>query len=193
LARMFASKNPRGADRVTAVLRNWISVASTSSRNTSCSRNRRELNVELFSATSMMSVGVASWRLWKDVPMFTGVGSLSGMGETSMIGFLLALLIGVVAGLRAMTAPAVISWATNLGWHHVGAGAGRPDRAGSLGAQRGVGGPECVSPPHVRAKRRRGRRVLIGTSFEPSLVGLLAGVEARGSAIAVDCLPRPDQ
>ena len=43
------------------------------------------------------------------------------MGETSMIGFLLALLIGVVAGLRAMTAPAVISWATNLGWLHVGA------------------------------------------------------------------------
>src|ERR1700732_5389353 len=65
--------------------------------------------------------GGASWRLWKDVPMFTGVGSLSGMGETSMIGFLLALLIGVVAGLRAMTAPAVISWATNLGWLHVGA------------------------------------------------------------------------
>jgi hypothetical protein len=29
LARMFASKNPRGADRVTAVLTNWISVAST--------------------------------------------------------------------------------------------------------------------------------------------------------------------
>jgi hypothetical protein len=44
LARMFASKKPRSADRVTAVLRNWISVASTSSRNTSCSRNRRELN-----------------------------------------------------------------------------------------------------------------------------------------------------
>src|SRR3984893_16109628 len=82
---------------------------------------RTEFDVELFSATSMMSVGVASWRLWKDVPMFTGVGSLSGMGETSMIGFLLALLIGVVAGLRAMTAPAVISWATNLGWLHVGA------------------------------------------------------------------------
>ena len=32
-----------------------------------------------------------------------------------MVGFLLALLIGVVAGLRAMMAPAVVSWATNLG------------------------------------------------------------------------------
>ena len=47
--------------------------------------------------------------------MFTGAESLSGMGETGMVGFLLALLIGVVAGLRAMTAPAVVSWATNLG------------------------------------------------------------------------------
>ena len=29
---------------------------------------------------------------------------------------LLAFLIGVVAGLRAMTAPAVVSWAARLGW-----------------------------------------------------------------------------
>lgn len=30
--------------------------------------------------------------------------------------YLLALLIGVVAGLRAMTAPAAIAWAAHLGW-----------------------------------------------------------------------------
>src|SRR5690606_159746 len=30
--------------------------------------------------------------------------------------YLLALLIGVVAGLRAMTAPAAIAWAAYLGW-----------------------------------------------------------------------------
>lgn len=30
--------------------------------------------------------------------------------------FLLALLIGVVAGLRAMTPPAAVSWAAHLGW-----------------------------------------------------------------------------
>ncbi|SFO08421.1 Uncharacterized membrane protein [Mesorhizobium sp. NFR06] len=30
--------------------------------------------------------------------------------------YLLALLIGVVAGLRAMTAPAVVSWGSYLGW-----------------------------------------------------------------------------
>ena len=33
-----------------------------------------------------------------------------------MIIYLLALLIGIVAGLRAMTAPAMISWAAHLGW-----------------------------------------------------------------------------
>ena len=30
--------------------------------------------------------------------------------------YLLALLIGVVAGLRAMTAPAAVAWAAYLGW-----------------------------------------------------------------------------
>jgi uncharacterized membrane protein len=30
--------------------------------------------------------------------------------------YVLALLIGVVAGLRAMTAPAAVSWAAKLGW-----------------------------------------------------------------------------
>lgn len=30
--------------------------------------------------------------------------------------YLLALLIGVIAGLRAMTAPAVVAWAARLGW-----------------------------------------------------------------------------
>lgn len=30
--------------------------------------------------------------------------------------YLLALLIGVIAGLRAMTAPAAVSWAAYLGW-----------------------------------------------------------------------------
>ncbi|MFZ4288711.1 DUF4126 family protein [Variovorax sp. HJSM1_2] len=30
--------------------------------------------------------------------------------------YVLALLIGVIAGLRAMTAPAAVSWAAHLGW-----------------------------------------------------------------------------
>jgi uncharacterized membrane protein len=33
-----------------------------------------------------------------------------------MIVYLLALFIGVVAGLRAMAAPAIVSWAAYLGW-----------------------------------------------------------------------------
>src|SRR5262249_21971152 len=33
--------------------------------------------------------------------------------------YLLALLIGVVAGMRTMTAPAVVSWAARLGWLHL--------------------------------------------------------------------------
>jgi uncharacterized membrane protein len=33
-----------------------------------------------------------------------------------MIVYLLALLIGIVAGLRAMAAPALVSWAAYLGW-----------------------------------------------------------------------------
>lgn len=36
-----------------------------------------------------------------------------------MTTYLLALLIGVIAGLRSMTAPAVVSWAARLGWLHV--------------------------------------------------------------------------
>ena len=33
--------------------------------------------------------------------------------------FVLAFLIGVVAGLRSMTAPAAVSWAARLGWVHL--------------------------------------------------------------------------
>lgn len=32
---------------------------------------------------------------------------------------LLAILIGIIAGLRSMTAPAVVSWAARLGWIHL--------------------------------------------------------------------------
>jgi uncharacterized membrane protein len=36
-----------------------------------------------------------------------------------MLLFLLAFLIGVIAGLRSLTAPAVLSWAARLGWLHL--------------------------------------------------------------------------
>ena len=33
--------------------------------------------------------------------------------------YVLAFLIGVIAGLRALTAPAAVSWAARLGWLHL--------------------------------------------------------------------------
>src|SRR5262245_58099844 len=33
--------------------------------------------------------------------------------------YLLAFLLGVVAGLRSMTSPAAVSWAARLGWLHL--------------------------------------------------------------------------
>jgi uncharacterized membrane protein len=36
-----------------------------------------------------------------------------------MTTLILAFLIGVISGLRAMTAPAVVSWAAHLGWLHL--------------------------------------------------------------------------
>jgi uncharacterized membrane protein len=33
--------------------------------------------------------------------------------------YVLAFLIGMVAGLRSLTAPAVVSWAARLGWLHL--------------------------------------------------------------------------
>ena len=42
------------------------------------------------------------------------------MRETALMAYLLAVLIGVVAGLRSMTAPAAVSWASYLGRLHPG-------------------------------------------------------------------------
>lgn len=36
-----------------------------------------------------------------------------------MSAYLFAFLIGIVAGLRSLTAPAVVSWAARLGWLHL--------------------------------------------------------------------------
>jgi uncharacterized membrane protein len=37
------------------------------------------------------------------------------MNESTLTAYLLALLIGAIAGLRSMTAPALVSWASHLG------------------------------------------------------------------------------
>lgn len=38
---------------------------------------------------------------------------------TDSLVLVLALLIGVIAGLRSLTAPAVVAWAAHLGWIHL--------------------------------------------------------------------------
>jgi uncharacterized membrane protein len=42
------------------------------------------------------------------------------MRETALLAYLLAFLVGIVAGLRSMTAPAAVSWAAYLGRLHLG-------------------------------------------------------------------------
>ena len=42
------------------------------------------------------------------------------MPETPLLAYLLAFFIGIVAGLRSMTAPAAVSWASYLGRLHLG-------------------------------------------------------------------------
>ena len=61
--------------------------------------------------------------------------------------FLLALVIGIVAGLRAMTAPAAVSWAARLGWL---------DLSGSWLAFLGLC-RHAVDPDGARARRVRHR------------------------------------
>src|ERR1700759_1672576 len=40
--------------------------------------------------------------------------------DTALSALLFSTLIGVVAGMRAMMAPAAVSWAAQLGWLHLG-------------------------------------------------------------------------
>jgi uncharacterized membrane protein len=42
------------------------------------------------------------------------------MRDTALMAYLLAFLIGIVAGLRSMTAPAAVSWASYVGRLHLG-------------------------------------------------------------------------
>src|SRR3569833_286797 len=42
--------------------------------------------------------------------------------EVRMAILLLGIMIGIIAGLRSMTAPAVVSWAARLGWIHLNSG-----------------------------------------------------------------------
>ncbi|MBP1842657.1 putative membrane protein [Rhizobium petrolearium] len=104
--------------------------------------------------------------------------------------YVLALLIGVVAGLRAMTAPAAIAWAAYLGWL---------DLSGSwlafMGTIWAVGvftilavveyvTDQLPSTPSRKVPQQFGARVImgaltgaaIGTPYGAWIVGLVAGI-----------------
>jgi uncharacterized membrane protein len=103
---------------------------------------------------------------------------------------LLALLIGVVAGLRTMTAPAAIAWAAYLGWLNLSA-----SWLWFMGTTWAVGIftilaivelviDQLPSTPSRKAPQPFGARLImgaltglaIGTPHGPWIVGLIAGV-----------------
>jgi uncharacterized membrane protein len=97
--------------------------------------------------------------------------------------YVLALLIGVVAGLRAMTAPAAVSWAAHLGWLHL---AGTP--LAFLGATvtpyvftvLAIG--ELIADPLPMTPSRKAPLPFIGRIVTGGLSG--AAIGASGGALA---------
>ncbi|MBL8576656.1 MAG: DUF4126 domain-containing protein [Mesorhizobium sp.] len=104
--------------------------------------------------------------------------------------YLLALLIGVVAGLRAMTAPAAVAWGAYLGWLPLaGTWAGFMGHWIAVAVFTVLALVELVtdqlpSTPSRKVPQQFGARLvsgaftgaIIGTAGGALLVGLLAGV-----------------
>ncbi len=104
--------------------------------------------------------------------------------------YLLALLIGVVAGLRAMTAPAAVAWGAYLGWLPLaGTWAGFMGHWIAVAVFSVLAVVELVtdqlpSTPSRKVPQQFGARLvsgaftgaIIGTAGGALLVGLLAGV-----------------
>jgi len=102
---------------------------------------------------------------------------------------LFAFLIGIIAGLRAMMAPAIVSWAAGLGWIHLG---GTPLNFLSHPITRWIFGiaaigelvndklpktPSRKTPPQfiVRIVTGALSGAAIGASQQSLIVGLIAG------------------
>lgn len=102
--------------------------------------------------------------------------------------YLLALLIGLVAGLRAMTAPAAVAWGAHLGWLAL---AGLP--LAWLGGWVAVGvftllaGLELLADQHPKTPSRKvphqfGTRILAG-AFSGAALMMSSGHWLRGAVI----------
>ncbi|MCJ9752103.1 DUF4126 family protein [Neorhizobium sp. BETTINA12A] len=104
--------------------------------------------------------------------------------------YLLALLIGVVAGLRAMTAPAAIAWAAYLGWLNLsGSWLAFMGTIWAVGIFTILAVVELVtdqlpSTPSRKVPQQFGARLImgaltgaaIGTPYGGWIVGLIAGI-----------------
>jgi uncharacterized membrane protein len=104
--------------------------------------------------------------------------------------YILALLIGVVAGLRAMTAPAAIAWAAYLGWLNLsGSWLSFMGTIWAVGIFTILAVVELVtdqlpSTPSRKVPQQFGARLLmgaltgaaIGTPYGGWIVGLIAGI-----------------
>ncbi|KAB1088165.1 DUF4126 family protein [Neorhizobium galegae] len=104
--------------------------------------------------------------------------------------YLLALLIGVVAGLRAMTAPAAIAWAAYLGWLNLsGSWLSFMGTIWAVGIFTILAVVELVtdqlpSTPSRKVPQQFGARLImgaltgaaIGTPYSGWIVGLIAGI-----------------
>ncbi|RWH50120.1 MAG: DUF4126 domain-containing protein [Mesorhizobium sp.] len=98
--------------------------------------------------------------------------------------YILALLIGVVAGLRAMTAPAAVAWGAYLGWLPVAV-----TWAGFMGHWITVGiftilavaelvTDQLPSTPSRKVPQQFGARIVMG-AFTGAVIGTLGGAELR--------------
>lgn len=104
--------------------------------------------------------------------------------------YLLALLIGIVAGLRAMTAPAAIAWAAYLGWLNLsGSWLSFMGTIWAVGIFTILAVVELVtdqlpSTPSRKVPQQFGARLImgaltgaaIGTPYGGWIVGLIAGI-----------------
>ncbi len=123
------------------------------------------------------------------------------MDPSVMTAFVLPLLIGIIAGLRAMTAPAAVSWAARLGWldlaptaglprlrlHAVDLDGARPRRAGHRPAaddaephgadpvRRAHRRPAALSGAAIGAARRRRWSPALVAGVVGAVIGTLGG------------------
>ncbi|TPL12304.1 DUF4126 domain-containing protein [Mesorhizobium sp. B2-4-14] len=94
--------------------------------------------------------------------------------------YILALLIGVIAGLRAMTAPATVAWGAYLGWLPVaGTWASFMSHWAAVGIFTILAIVELItdqlpSTPSRKVPQQFGARILLG-AFSGSVIGATGG------------------